>query len=228
MTAKQCIFCAPIALCLLFLGGCQTDPPRAASGTTTPSAAFFRQELTVRGTYVHRATGVEFPELFIPFQRAMVCQYDPAGNDISVGYFFNSDREPSALTVYLYPSGPYSLPHDTKTVAQPETLLDEHYMEILTHILTSYKDPAILEMGPYALEQFGKVFTGRRAIVEIKESFDGQEQECISCLYLFRYSSWFVQYRITYPSKVYDLARESTENFIHDFPVLPKMISMDL
>lgn len=225
MTVKQYTICAPVALLLLFWGGCQTDPPMTSSVTAAPSAAFFRQELTVRGTYVHRATGVEFPELFIPFQRAMVCQYDPAGNDVSVGYFFNSDREPSALTMYLYPSGPISVPHNTKTAAQPETLLDEHYMEILTHILTSYKDPAIIEMGPYALEQSGKVFTGRRAIVEIKESFEGQEQECISCLYLFCYNNWFVQYRVTYPSTVYDLARESTENFIHEFPILPKMIS---
>lgn len=203
--------------------GCRTGNP-IPSASPAPAEPVFRQELSVRGTYVHRATGIEFPELVVPFQRAMVCQYDRAGDDVSVGYVFNSDREPAVLTMYLYPSGPLS----ANNAADLQALLDVHCADVLGYILTSSKDPEILQMGPYTLEQSGNRLTGRRAVVRLRGLFDGREQECISCLYLFWYHNWFIQYRVVYPFESRQLALETTETFIRDFPVLPKMISMGL
>lgn len=227
MKVKQYTICALIALLILPLGGCRTDPPMASSRMMITPVPVLRQELAVSGTYVHRATGIEFPELFIPFQRVMVCQYDQAGDDISVGYFLNSYREPAVLTLYLYPSSPFYFQDAKRKAGDTEVVLDKHYQDVLSHILTSYKDPVVLDVEPYTLKQFGKILTGKRAIVKLKGFFDGQEQECISTLYLFCHQNWFVQYRVMYPSEVYELAEESTEKFIHDFPILPKMISKD-
>lgn len=228
MTGKEYPFCAVFALLSLLLGGCQTAPKADSSPAASPVSPVFRQELTVRGPFIHRATGIEFPELFVPFQRAMVCQYDRTGDDISVGYVFNSDREPAALTVYLYPLAPFFPAQEAGKEAETQALLDVHYTDILSYILTASKDPVILQMGPYTLRQSGKALSGRRAVIKFRGAFDGTEQECISCLYLFCYKNWFIQYRVIYPSPAAELALESTENFIQDFPILPKMVSVGL
>lgn len=228
MTSKPYPFCADLALLSLLLIGCQATPPDGSAAADLSVWPVSPRQLSVAGPYIHRATGIEFPELFVPFQRAMVCQYDRAGDDVSVGYIFNSDREPAALTVYLYPIAPFFPGQEAAKTVEPQALLEVHYTDVLAYILTSSKDPVLLQMGPYTLRQFGQALSGRRAVIRIKGAFDGTEQECISCLYLFCYKNWFIQYRVMYPSRVVDLALESTEHFIQDFPILPPMVSMGL
>lgn len=220
---KPYTICALIAPLILSLSGCQVNP--AGPAMTSPQIS--AREISVNGTYVHRATGIEFPELIIPFQRASVWEYDQTGNNIGVGYNLNSIREPAVLTLYLYPSSPTYFQDGKWKPVDTKAVFEDHYMDILVTILSSYKDPEIIDAAPFTLTQSGQTLRGKRAIVKLKEEFAGQEQECISCLYLFCCNSWFVQYRVTYPYAVYELAQESTEHFIRNFPVLPKMISQE-
>ena len=219
MTKRHTI-CAIIALLILFLSGCRTEPEII-------SLDIFAQEVSISGTYVHNATGVEFPEHFIPFERVSIWEYDQTGNNIGVGYNLSSIREPASLTLYLYPSSPSCFRDGQWKSMSPAAAFHEHYMDTLLNLLVSCKDPVVLDMKTYTLNQFGQSLTGKRAIVKLTGLFAGYEQECISCLYMFYYKNWFVQYRVTFPSEVYELAQESTENFIRNFPVLPKMISQD-
>lgn len=195
----------------LFLSGCPSNP-----AMTLPRQA--GREVRMSGTYTHQATGVQFPEEFVPYVRVSIHEYDAAGDNVGIGYNLHSFREPTILTVYLYP-GPS--PSQGRPAAPPDVLLEEHYQEALLTILASHRDPQIISQEPFVLRQAGQTLRGRRAIVRFREDFAGQEQDCSSCLYLFYHNHWFIKYRMTCPAEVYDLAQQYMEQFVLDFPILP-------
>ncbi len=208
MTHKPQTICALLAPLLLPLAGCLPGPGRAYEYETG-------REIMTEGLYVHRSSGVQFPETFIPFERVGILEYYETGDSVSVGYNFNSFREPTMLTVWLYPragDGPLN----------PDAVLAEQYEQSLWAILRSRLDCELLSEGAFTLRQNGRTVVGKRAIVRFEEEFVGQQQLCTSCLYLFYDSPWIIKYRVTYPASAYELAQESTERFIRDFPILPK------
>lgn len=170
------------------------------------------------GTYTHQATGVQFPEEFVPFVRVSIHEYDTAGDNVGIGYNLHSFREPTILTVYLYPGWS---PSQDRPAAPPDVLLEEHYQGALVTILASHRDSKIISQEPFVLRQSGQTLRGGRAVVQFEEDFAGHEQVCSSCLYLFYYDNWFIKYRMTCPAAVYDLAQQYIEQFVLDFPILP-------
>ncbi len=176
-------------------GGVSTSDERSRLGMTPMHANLFAvvaaflglvplesapqpKELSVKGTYVHPATGREFPELVGEFRRWRVTQYGP--DDISVGYNLESRVRRVAATVYVYPGA--------KTPFSEElgAIKEGHSSFKLT-----FEQDVVLEKGPNRLEC-------RLAGVSYNERFANRDGTVGSYLLVCDEPPWRVKWRVTY------------------------------
>lgn len=59
--------------------------------------------MALQGTYVHRGSGIEFPEQVGEFHRTAPRQYDEKGDDVGVGYARRVDGARLESTIFVFP-----------------------------------------------------------------------------------------------------------------------------
>jgi hypothetical protein len=87
-------------------------------------------EIRLEGTYVHRPSGLVFPEAIGRSRRVSARQFDADGNDVGVGYNVEEPDLQIALTVYVRPrfegadGHPFSLEDQFKF--ERDTVMQHH------------------------------------------------------------------------------------------------------
>ena len=190
-------------ICALIFAGCGDFTDKTVN---QPAQSHFT-EIKTKETYVHSATGMQFPTQVGNFKRTRVMRYDREGTNISGDYIFQSFGFTIAeLKVYIYPvemdaAGPLSL--------------DKHYDQTRALLFNIYFDAHDLEEGeikigqPFGPQQ-GKTFT---FVHRPADSF--KSKSCYSRLYLFKHGPWFIKYRVTNLPKEDGKVQKEVGKFMH-------------
>lgn len=155
--------------------------------------------------YVHEPSGFRFPPDVGTFTRVSAYRYDDAGRDVSVGY--NDQALKVILTTYVYPN-------------RDESLL-RHFERVKRDVRQVHAEAAVLNEGPWALEQAGKRFTGRRAAMSFRVTVGGQVHEVVSEVYLLRLGANFIKFRVTCPGTKYEPAEDRVARFLQSLKLPP-------
>jgi hypothetical protein len=142
-------------------------------GTT----AFAQKKLNARGTYVHAATGTEFPLRIGIYEREGVYAHDKKKRDISSTYQNRTDEGKTTLSVFVYPAG-----------EGVEGRLRRHYFQVLQDIAT------VADKGMHAVQYYTSYKNGGYKINGYSALIDGDP---ISKLTLFECGKWFFKIRVT-------------------------------
>jgi len=166
-------------------------------------------EIRLEGTYVHRPSGLVFPETIGRFRRVTARQFDADGNDVGVGYNVEEPELQIALTVYVRPrfegadGHPFSLEDQFKI--ERDTVVQQHAGAQST---PTQPAPATPNGGP---------IRGFFASFCYQGVFANTDQQVSSLLYLYGQSGWWVKYRITYPSSQEHQANMTAQEFVSSF-----------
>jgi hypothetical protein len=201
---------AAVAL-LMFAAGCGPSPKTP----NQPDQPHFT-EIKTRDTYVHVATGMQFPVKLAGFTRGRILQYDAAGDNISAEYTLQSyGFKIAELTVYIYPV-------ETDPRLGPLTL-EKHFDEVRSLLFNIYTDAHNLVDGKITIgqpsgPQHGLMFSFEHRPPELFHS-----KPCYAKLYLFKYGPWFIKYRLTNPIKQDKKVKKQFDLFVQQltWPTLP-------
>jgi len=136
-------------------------------------------------TLTHRFSDMEFPASIGEFKRGSVHIYDSHGHDVSVGYSLDGSIQ-CVINIYVYPFY-RSL---EKNASEMKEAIEYHHP---TAVLVSESSVSHNHLGT---DHRGVMFTHT-----YEEEFKNQKQAVVSDTYVYKYNSWFLQYRITYPSR---------------------------
>lgn len=191
------------------------------TGCPNPRIAIQPTPLSVEGTYTHKKTGMKFPESIENFVRTEVLTYELFEEDISVGYNYNSQYDPVAVTVYIYPAPPViSINSQSEiSVTARATVFDAHYREIVNTLLNYQKDATLISDEQFCLSQPSGSFTGKKAVLNYKQNFAGRTQSVISSFYLFQKEKWLIKYRATYPWALSNQAPDYVESLMQKLTI---------
>ncbi len=166
------------------------------------------ETVAVQGPYVHRGSGVTFPERVAHMERVRVLRYDPDGLDVSGGYNCQNRLHPLIATAYIHPSPPlqsFGSPPDV--VAGTRARLAQREFEMhRDNIIAMYRGARLIEERDTVQVDGGQSHPGKVAIIEFEDvedvfGFGGSKSLVRSHLYLFCYAveNWTVKYRFTHP-----------------------------
>ena len=151
-----------------------------------------------------------FPETIGEFRRTNFRQYDPAGEDASVGYNrFRKGRIPwVTFTAYFYPARGDSLDEDLEAAVRDVTSQHEE---------AEVGKPEVVEVTRH-----GKTVKGRRVRFKFTHAFGDKEEPLASELYLFPGAPGrLVKYRITFPAADAGTLQKTVDKFAESFPWPP-------
>jgi hypothetical protein len=190
-----------LALVPLVLAGCPvTQLNRLPESSRLPQP----KPIAIVDDFKHAPSGYIFPAEVEAFRRVAILQYDTAGLDVSAGYNASLPECPIVLTIYIYPT-----PRMSFIGADPDLVrsleggwLDHEYSVVKRQIVTAHTD-AILKSEDSKVQD---EVPGKKAVYAIANA----ESE----LYLFVVRhSWFLEYRVTYPSLCAERAQQSLGSF---------------
>jgi hypothetical protein len=153
------------------------------------------------GDYVHAGTGLHFPEFLGSFARLGGYRYDAAGQNVSIAYRWNHERNPVLVSIYVYPG-----PSEKKLGTTPEQIEQgkSHVLTALVDEITGtvkelYPAAKLLSSRDTSLMRGTKSYTGRVWSFQIPDGPAGKP--VLSHVYLFPFyqDSWVLKYRISYP-----------------------------
>jgi len=172
------LFLLPV---LLMIGGCYNlMMGRRADGSPRVSVGFVEDE---HKNLVHRRSGMVFPEHVAGFARDFTYIYDSHGSDVSVRYNLSEPVE-CFLDVYVYP-------------AYGE--LEKHAAETMSTIEAHHENARLISETAISHDHAGTSHTGVGLTHRYRAKLKNGEQPVESKTWLFVYSEWFLQYRMTYP-----------------------------
>jgi hypothetical protein len=164
-------------------------------------------EVKVDGTYIHKATGMVFPEKVGLFKREdKILQYDPDASNIGVGYNLDDIGHSVPVTVYIYPAGEAKAPCDKA--------FNDHFDQIKSAVVSRIPHARLLLESDTEIRQTGKTVKGR----VVKFVYDMQTplgaEQALTRAYLFINGKWFIKYRITYLRQIDEIVDEDIEKFM--------------
>jgi hypothetical protein len=176
----------------------------AAVALAAPAGA---QEVQVAPgqTYVHAASGMQFPAQVGDFVRGRIHRYGP--DDESAGYHLGRASREITITVYVYPSPALSLAPDTDPVgvlAAQALMCSAQFDTAQQEIDAAYDDETLIGEGSSEMPYAGAVTLGHTASYNLTApTFWGRRNVPVrSDAYLYCYvgGRWSVKYRISYPA----------------------------
>jgi len=170
--------------------------PCPAASSLPPS---FSEGLLPSSPWVHRDSGFVFHEKVAGFMRGNAHQFDEAGQDVSVGYYFYHPN--IVATFYVYPTGGLTLEQE---LSRRESEVTDKYPDAKlvstgTTTVGPKGDPAII------------------ATYAIPEMFDQPNQPKQSLLLIGQRGDWFVEYRISYDVSAGQVAVDAAQRFLKEF-----------
>jgi len=179
---------------LLLLAGC---PTMSQHYLAQPQA------IKAEGSYIHRPSGMTFPQAVGDFHRSAMFDYDMEGFDVSAGYDLTDFSRAITATVYVYPAPSLiSIGSPADVVASARaTLTQGEFDKREREIFQAHPDAEKINESVVSLQQSGKSYSGKMASFEFEDFFGGQRLMLSSRLYLFCYvgDKWAIEYRFTYP-----------------------------
>jgi hypothetical protein len=155
------------------------------------SSARAAEPIEVSGDYVHPKSGFVFPEKFGKLERTGVARFDPAGNDVAIGYDVLEGDVQLAATIYVTPPA--------RTKDGERLSLEQHFKREAASIMQlqakSTSSPPWTPKQTKNLEEA----PGHAILFRYVASFHGKSQPVESLFQVFEYEGWVVKYRITYP-----------------------------
>ncbi|HEU5290670.1 MAG TPA: hypothetical protein VFU05_08525 [Cyclobacteriaceae bacterium] len=130
------------------------------------------KQLRVKGTYIHQATKVEFPESIDAYQRVGVYSFDKKKENIGCTYKYGQ----TTLSIYLYPAGNGT-----------EGRLRNQYLQAMQDMANVSKEGISAQQGYDYYKKDGYKVSGFTAISESSKSE----------LSVFECGEWFFKIRIT-------------------------------
>ena len=168
-------------------------------------AFFFLSVQQAQGeSYLHRPTGILFPEKIMGLENVRVTDYEASYPGFGVGVSYRSPT--IKADVYLYTGGLPSIPDGVES-----TLVTQHFQQICGDIYTLEKS------GSYhSVERLseGKVSLGTHVALSASFSYfqDGVEQ--VSYIYLTGYKNHFLKIRFTYHKSAESNGKTSLNTFL--------------
>ena len=142
------------------------------------------------GSYTHPASRLEFPEDVAGFRRGEITQFDANGENLGVGYDYETADATIAFTVYV--RRPLVLED-----GEPESLGRQFAVE--RQLIRRYhQDKAEIWSLDVEMETDGRTLPGYAAEFRYNDLFAYTRHDVVSFLYLCDRDGWFVKYRSTY------------------------------
>jgi hypothetical protein len=166
--------------------------------------------IEANGTWEHPASGLRFPEQVADYRRVRIDQYDPSGNDVGVGYNYESVAASVAFTVYVRP--PLTLDSGA-----PASLAEQ--FDIERRVIHSHHpggDESWVRDESFATES-GSV-PAKVAEYRYVQDFAYRRQPVVSQLHLFDRDGWFIKYRVTFAEAQEEKAREIVRAMLESAP----------
>ena len=198
-----------IVIASLLLTGC---PP------TNPSSPSLPDNHQVAASYIHKPSGMAFPQSVNDFQRVNITRYDKEGLDVPVGYDLFDPLRAIAATVYVYPAPRVvSIASPPDVVAKAKDIAAKGEFERRKQeILQAHSGAKLIQEKDISLVQTGATRLGRMARFESEDVFANKRQAVEGQVYLFCYvnGDWVIKYRFSYP-KSFDAAKD-IDDFMRD------------
>ncbi len=187
---------------LLLLAGCPVYQMNRL-----PDSTSLRQPLTlsVDGEFTHAPSRYRFPAEVAPFKRVALRQYDSAGLDVSAGYNARPFGCLIAITIYVYPA-----PRESFAGADPALVRESDARRLQAGYergkqeITSVHPGASLRLEDLPVQDG---VTGMKAIYQ----FDDRDSELL--VFIVDHT-WYLKYRITYPTACAGLGRDGARDFL--------------
>lgn len=171
--------------------------------TTSPSSVSPPDNTVVTGPYIHKASGMMFPQTVNDFQRSDIRRYDKEGFDESVGYDLYAPPRTITATVYVYPAPKVvSIGSPPNVIATAQDIAAKNHFEGCKQgILQLHPGAKLIEESDVSLVQAGKTQLGRMAIFQYEDVLANKRQLVEGRVYVFCYVSdnWTIKYRFSYP-----------------------------
>ena len=166
-------------------------------------------------TYLHEFSKFVFPKLVESFNRVKIHSFDRDGHDIGIGY---NSRSGINLTIYVYPL-------QQANARGGDDVLENHFQDVKGVTLRAHPGAQLVSVGPIVMEQNGKSYLGRKAILTVEDivrsgsffyelGLTGIASRGISELYVFRLNQYFIKYRVTYVDSISDKAKSEVPSFM--------------
>ena len=176
----------------LALGACQSNAP------DKPGSAFVAPQGRA-GALIHRDSDFRFPATLAGFHRVRHVQYDPNGQDVSVGY--NHDGPRVVATVYVYPRQGQSV--------------EQELARRMAEVQAKHPGARLISNTPATVTP-GRV-RALSAEFRYQGPFGGETQFLRSRLIVAEHKQWFVVYRFYYASATQAAAEPLTSALAVDF-----------
>lgn len=178
---------------VLLFAACSHAPPYLATPTT----------ITAHGSWVHAASGMEFPETVAGFQRNAIAHFSADAPDVAVNYRLVAPDGAIDATVYLMPEPllpTVGLAPDAAAAVRDDACRREFASRLQE--ITQVDHAQQLQQERIAPQIAGETRPGRLARFAYQGMFAGRPQELRSQLARFCFvgGGWSVEYRFTYPA----------------------------
>ena len=196
MYPKSAIF----ALAMLCAGCTSKEPARHEPRRFEPD-----------GPYLHRASGMSFPEALGGLTRTAITEYGKDATDISTGYNLLTPDLKAAITIYVYPA-----PQITSIGSPPNViegarkkLCSDHFENVKLEIERAHPSAKLVDEGSIASPSPDFSGPAKRARYTMTEEYGARVQPLRSEADVFCYigGKWVIVYRTTAPADVdYEIA----------------------
>ena len=203
---------AAVLLTCICMCGCETTDSSPEKGSGNADVA-----------YVHPQSKFSFPKRVGNFRFVGVREYDRDGKDVSAGY---NSPTPVAATVYVYPAAKnFTLIPSKPLEGVTESLIEHEFQRRKMEIAKVHSDTRLLSEEPFEITQGNNHIKGKKAVYSMAYAFGLSNRDSISELYIFLIEPGtmfladdrqYVEYRITYPTKVQDLATNEIAHFFSE------------
>jgi hypothetical protein len=176
------------------------------------------QVIAATGTYRHPASGMEFPPEVGEFKRALLLQYDKAGQNISARYEIDGAATKLAAEIYVYPA-------KAGSASQRAELCRSQLEAAASDLARGHRDAHRTELDDITLEQGSVAHRGLHARYEFDERVGSDILPWAAEINLFCIASdqWQIEYRFIHPREltVAPIAADFMQRLVWTLPPSP-------
>jgi hypothetical protein len=191
---------------LALLAGCQNFRRGSRLPPANPP-----QVINVSGPYRHPASGMAFPVEVGEFKRALLLQYDKAGQNISARYDIDGAATKITAQIYVYPA-------KAGSASQRGELCRSQLDAAASDFARPHPDARRTALDDAAIEQGSRTFQGLHARYEYAERLGPDQMPWAAQIYLFCTASdqWQIEYRFAAPREL--VVGPIIDDFMHHLP----------
>lgn len=156
------------------------------------------------GTYLHRATGIEFPDKIAGLENVKVTDYEDRYPGLGIGVSYRHSG--IKADIYLYKG---RFPQIPQGINSP--LITHHFEQVVGDIYNYEKKGAYQSVKKLSE---GKISLGHQSALSASFSYFEKDIERLSYIYLTGYDNHFLKIRFTYYQSVKTDGKASLSDFL--------------